>query len=86
MVTGAKAFGIQARIISSQEAKELFPLLNENNIQGAIYSSVDGVIDPTMLINALTKSARDNGCQVFYKYGLQSLKIKTKEDETTKIV
>ncbi|XP_012238092.1 sarcosine dehydrogenase, mitochondrial [Bombus impatiens] len=64
LVTGSKAFGIQAHLISSQEAKELFPLLNEDIIQGAFYSSEDGVIDPTMLINALTKSAKTNGCQI----------------------
>ncbi|XP_017757288.1 PREDICTED: sarcosine dehydrogenase, mitochondrial [Eufriesea mexicana] len=77
LVTGAKAFGIQAHIISSQEAKELFPLLNENNIQGAIYSSQDGVIDPTMLINALTKSAKNNGCQIIENCPV--MKILTKE-------
>ncbi|XP_068968504.1 sarcosine dehydrogenase, mitochondrial isoform X2 [Bombus flavifrons] len=64
LVTGSKAFGIQAHLISSQEAKELFPLLNEDTIQGAFYSLEDGVIDPTMLINALTKSAKSNGCQI----------------------
>lgn len=64
LVNGSKAFGIQAHLISPQEAKELFPLLNEDTIQGAFYSSEDGVIDPTMLINALTKSAKSNGCQV----------------------
>ncbi|XP_060812640.1 sarcosine dehydrogenase, mitochondrial [Bombus pascuorum] len=64
LVTGSKAFGIQAHLISSQEAKELFPLLNEDTIQGAFYSSEDGAIDPTMLINALTKSAKSNGCQI----------------------
>ena len=64
VITGSKIFGIQAYLISPQETKELFPLLNENIIQGAIYSPEDGVIDPTMLINALTKSAKSNGCQV----------------------
>ncbi|KAK9296853.1 hypothetical protein QLX08_009258 [Tetragonisca angustula] len=64
VITGSKIFGIQAYLISPQETKELFPLLNENIIQGAIYSPEDGVIDPTMLINALTKSAKSNGCQI----------------------
>ncbi|XP_076755351.1 sarcosine dehydrogenase, mitochondrial-like [Xylocopa sonorina] len=63
-VTASKAFGTEAHLISSREVKELFPLLNENNIQGAVYCPEDGVIDPTMLINALTKSAINNGCQI----------------------
>ncbi|XP_017789303.1 PREDICTED: sarcosine dehydrogenase, mitochondrial [Habropoda laboriosa] len=77
MITGSKAFGIQAHLISPQEAKELFPLLNENGIRGAIYSSEDGVIDPTMLINALTKSAKSNGCQIIEACPV--IKILTKE-------
>ncbi|KAK1119400.1 hypothetical protein K0M31_013230 [Melipona bicolor] len=64
VITGSKIFGIQAYLISPQETKELFPLLNENIIRGAIYSPEDGVIDPTMLINALTKSAKSNGCEI----------------------
>ena len=64
LITGSKIFGIEANLISPQETKELFPLLDEKVIQGAIYSPEDGIIDPTMLINALTKSAKSNGCQV----------------------
>lgn len=64
LVTGSKAFGIETQLISSREAKKLFPMLDENAFQGAIYSSEDGGVDPTMLINALIKSAKNNGCQV----------------------
>ena len=64
LITGSKAFGIEANLISPQEAKKLFPLLDENSFQGAVYCTDDGGIDPTMLINALTKSARNNGCQI----------------------
>lgn len=74
-VSGSKAFDIGARLISPREAKRLFPLLNENTFRAAIYSSKDGVIDPTMLINALVKSAESNGCQVIgplYPNGVRS--------------
>ncbi|XP_076161806.1 sarcosine dehydrogenase, mitochondrial-like isoform X3 [Ptiloglossa arizonensis] len=64
LVTGSKAFGIETQLISSREAKKLFPMLDENAFQGAIYSSEDGGVDPTMLINALIKSAKNNGCQI----------------------
>lgn len=64
LLTGAKAFNINAHLISPREAKSLFPLLDENTFQGAVYCSEDGGVDPTMLINALIKSAKNNGCQV----------------------
>ncbi|XP_043254567.1 sarcosine dehydrogenase, mitochondrial isoform X1 [Colletes gigas] len=64
LITSSKAFGIEAHLISPQEATKLFPILDENAFQGAIYCSEDGGVDPTMLINALVKSAKNNGCQV----------------------
>ncbi|XP_078045792.1 sarcosine dehydrogenase, mitochondrial-like isoform X2 [Augochlora pura] len=64
LVSVSNAFDIGARLISPKETKDLFPLLDENCFRGAIYSPTDGVVDPSMLINALVKSARNNGCQV----------------------
>nr|XP_033339035.1 sarcosine dehydrogenase, mitochondrial [Megalopta genalis] len=64
LVSASNAFDIGARLISPKETKDLFPLLDENCFRAAIYSPTDGVIDPSMLINALVKSAKNNGCQV----------------------
>ncbi|XP_076233334.1 sarcosine dehydrogenase, mitochondrial-like [Calliopsis andreniformis] len=64
LITASKAFGIKADLVSPGEAKKLFPLLDETTFQGAVYCSEDGDIDPTMLINALVKSAKNNNCQV----------------------
>lgn len=51
-------------MIDPVETKEKFPLLDKNAFQAAIYSPMDGTIDPAMLVNALTKSAERNGCKV----------------------
>ncbi|XP_076284985.1 E3 ubiquitin-protein ligase HERC2 isoform X2 [Lasioglossum baleicum] len=64
LVSGSKILDLGARIISPKEAKDLFPLLDEKSFRAAVYSPTDGVVDPSMLINALVKSARNNGCQV----------------------
>ncbi|XP_066595213.1 sarcosine dehydrogenase, mitochondrial [Prorops nasuta] len=65
LVTAGKAFDIDTKIISNTEAKKLFPLLNENAFAGALYAPKDGAVDPAMLINALTKSAKNHGCKIF---------------------
>ena len=62
--TVGKAFGIESYIISPQETKKLFPLLDENSFQGALYSPSDGNIDPAMMVNALMQSAKANGAKV----------------------
>lgn len=64
LVTACKAFGIHAHIIPPNEAKAIFPLLDEKVFQGAIYSSRDGTVDPAMLINSLSKIAKNYGCKV----------------------
>ncbi|KAG7197764.1 hypothetical protein KM043_001583 [Ampulex compressa] len=65
VITACKALNVEARELTPVKAREIFPLLNEKNLRGAIYAPEDGVVDPAMLINALTKSAKDNGCKVF---------------------
>ena len=45
-VDSAKAFGTNARIISASEAKEKFPLLEEDLIQGALWDPDAGLVVP----------------------------------------
>lgn len=66
--TIGKSFGVESSIISPQEAKKLFPLLDENIFYGALYSPSDGVIDPAMMVNSLIQSAKSNGAKVMFSY------------------
>ncbi len=45
-VGSGKSFGTQARMISPQEAKALFPLLEEDRIQGALWDPDAGLVIP----------------------------------------
>lgn len=58
----AKAFNITHSMLSADETIELFPLLNRNAVVGALYSPGDGMVDPSMLCNALLKLAKQTGC------------------------
>ncbi|XP_017887261.1 sarcosine dehydrogenase, mitochondrial [Ceratina calcarata] len=73
----SKVFGVEAQVVSPKEARELFPLMSEEGIIGALYCADDGVVDPSMLINALIKSAKGNGAQIFEDCPIT--KILTKE-------
>lgn len=44
-------------MLSPDETVKRFPMLNRNALVGSLYSPGDGIIDPTMLCNALTKLA-----------------------------
>lgn len=65
LVTAGKFYGVESHILSPREAKNLYPLLDESSFTGAIYSPQDGTMDPTMLIDALTKYAKSQGARVY---------------------
>lgn len=56
--------GIESHILSPAEAQKLYPLMNVDDIVGALYSPSDGHIDPAGYCTALSRGARMNGAQV----------------------
>ena len=64
MGTIAKPFGIETYVLSPEETKKLYPLMNVDDIYGTLYSPGDGTIDPNGLCQALTRSATRAGCKV----------------------
>ncbi|XP_012253528.2 sarcosine dehydrogenase, mitochondrial [Athalia rosae] len=65
LATIGKAFNIESHLVSPRETKKIFPLINEDAFHGALYTPGDGVVDPAMLCNALTKYAKNHGAKVF---------------------
>ena len=61
----ADGFGIQANTISASEALERWPLMNIDDVIGAVWSPQDGRVSPSDLCAALTKGARTKGAKLF---------------------
>ncbi len=61
----AKAFGIDVHEVSAAEAKRLWPLMNVDDVTGAVFSPSDGRVNPSDLCAALIKGAKANGVRVF---------------------
>lgn len=59
--TFAKQMGLEAHLISAQEAKRLFPLLNSEGIEGALWVPHDGSATPTVLARAMIEAAAAEG-------------------------
>jgi dimethylglycine dehydrogenase len=58
--------GINARIVSPAEAREIWPLLENNTImRGALYHPDDGHIAPADVTQAMAKGARDLGAKIY---------------------
>ena len=66
----AKAYGIAAHSISPGEAKERWPLMNAEDVIGAVWSPEDGRVSPSDVCAALTKAARGFGVRIFEETGV----------------
>ena len=51
-------------MMTSEEARSIFPLLDPKSYEHALYSPNDGVVDPAMMCNALSRGAIKNGAKV----------------------
>jgi 4-methylaminobutanoate oxidase (formaldehyde-forming) len=61
----AHAFGVRAQSITPGEAKERWPLMNNEDVIGAVWSPDDGRVNPSDLCAALVKGARARGARIF---------------------
>ena len=61
----AHAFGVEAASISPDEAKERWPLMNAEDVLGAVWSPGDGRVGPSDVSAALVRAARAQGARLF---------------------
>jgi len=60
----ARTFGLPMELLSAAEARDLFPLMDVEGVQGAVWLPTDGYIDPTNLALALARGARSRGAAI----------------------
>lgn len=72
-VSLAEYFGIPSRMVSPQELKEAWPLLNVEDVLGAAHLPENGQVSPVDYTMALAKGARQQGVQVFEDTKVTSL-------------
>lgn len=69
----AHAYGIEARSISAGEAKERWPLMNADDVLGAVWSPDDGRVSPSDVCAALVKAAKPLGAKIFERTGVTGI-------------
>jgi glycine cleavage system aminomethyltransferase T/glycine/D-amino acid oxidase-like deaminating enzyme len=66
----ARAYGIDATSVSVEEAKERWPLMNADDVLGAVWSPDDGRVSPSDVCAALVKAAKSHGANLFERTGV----------------
>ena len=60
----AKTFGLEVEVISPAQVRELWPLLDGDDVVGGVYLPGDGQTNPTDTTMALAKGARQGGARI----------------------
>ncbi len=61
----AEAFDLECELLSPEEALERYPVMQVDDLEGAIWLPGDGKANPTDLTHALARGARDKGARIF---------------------
>ncbi|WP_058319114.1 GcvT family protein [Thalassovita mediterranea] len=69
----AHAYGVRARSISPAEAQERWPLMNAEDVIGAVWSPDDGRVSPSDVCAALVKAAKGLGARIFEQTGVTGI-------------
>ena len=68
--------GMELELISVDEAKRLFPLLEAKHFKGALYDPIEGHVDPYGVTHAYAKSAQIGGAEIVRRTRVVDLKAR----------
>ncbi len=63
-VSRARGIGLEAELVSADEAKRLMPVITTSSLYGAVWMPGDGSLDPHTATHALARAARELGARV----------------------
>lgn len=59
-----KVYGIESHVLSPAETKDLYPLMNVDDLYGTLYVPKDGTMDPAGTCTTLSRAASARGATV----------------------
>ncbi|MEM7209486.1 MAG: FAD-dependent oxidoreductase [Pseudomonadota bacterium] len=65
LVSTGKAWGLEIDLVTPEEIKNLWPLINTDDLYGGFYTPTEGQASPVDVTNAFAAGARALGAQIF---------------------
>lgn len=72
----ARTFGLPVEVLSPREAIDLFPLLSDRDLVGAVYMPTDGRVDGSNVTFALARGARGRGVEICTNTPVRAITVK----------
>ncbi|XP_066294122.1 sarcosine dehydrogenase, mitochondrial-like [Branchiostoma lanceolatum] len=86
MMTLGRNYDIESYVLSPEETKKIYPLMNVSDMYGALYSPGDGTIDPAGFCTTLTRAAKKGGAQVVENCSVTGIQVKEDDYGTKRVV
>ncbi len=74
--SSAKLFDVNVEVLDKQQIKNLYPVINDQDILGGVHMPEDGQADPVGVTNVLAKAAKMEGVQIFEKTPVTKILVK----------
>jgi len=74
--TTAQLHNVNVEVLSIEQIKKIYPIINDEGIYGGIFMPGDGQADPVGVTNLLAKAARNEGVQIFQNSPVQKILTK----------
>ncbi len=72
----AKLFNVEVNVLNNHEIKQLYPIINDEDIIGGVHTPLDGQADPVGVTNVLAKAARMEGVTVIEKCPVKKILVR----------
>ena len=83
--TTAQLYDVNVEILNIEKIKKIYPVINEEGIQGGIFMPGDGQADPVGVTNLLAKAARKEGVKIFQNSPVQKILTRNKKVHGVKV-
>ncbi|XP_054853393.1 sarcosine dehydrogenase, mitochondrial isoform X2 [Eublepharis macularius] len=72
-----KVYGVESYILSPGETKDLYPLMNVDDLYGTLYVPKDGTMDPAGTCTTLARAATARGALIIENCPVTGIKVRT---------
>ena len=65
--TSAQLSDVEVQILDKNKTKELYPVIEDRDLEGSVFMPEDGQADPVGVTNVLARAAKNEGVKIFEK-------------------
>ncbi|KAG8447493.1 hypothetical protein GDO86_014842 [Hymenochirus boettgeri] len=81
-----KVYGVESYVLSPAETKDLYPLMNVDDLYGTLYVPKDGTMDPAGTCSTLARASTARGAQVIENCPVTGIQVKADDLGVKRVV